>query len=337
MFNIQPVADGSGDMGTVLGQTGTFTEGMSFNYVGENNWMDRINPIAPAVLILQNQSPLYGTGVAYDAGGYMTIGTSHEFGGLADGAFPSTKDELMKQYLDFFGLLAPPAPPTPQVDIKVILEGPFNGAGMVSWLTNYGYLPLSQPYSGAPWYYTGTEAVTAIPNNNVIDWILVELRETTGTSASATSSAAIAWQAGFILNNGSIVATDGINPMAFNISVTANLFAVVWHRSHLGIMSEYPLDEINFTWSYDFSTSYDKAYGGMLAQKELTPGIWGMISGDGNSNGHVNSSDKIEVWVPQSGQSGYRQGDYNMNGVVDNADKIEFWAPNAGSGIQVPD
>ena len=105
MFNINPTADGSSDMGTVNGQTGTFTEGMSFNYSGENSWMDRIEAISPAVKFLQNQSPSYGTGVAHDEGSYRTIGTSHEFGGLSDGASPSTKLELMEEYLIFLGII----------------------------------------------------------------------------------------------------------------------------------------------------------------------------------------------------------------------------------------
>lgn len=104
MFNINATGDGSSDMGTILGQTGTFTEGMTFTYNGENNWMDHIEPVSPAFKILQNQSPAYGTGVAYDPGTYKTIGTSHEFGGLTDGASPSTKEELMKEYLIFFGV-----------------------------------------------------------------------------------------------------------------------------------------------------------------------------------------------------------------------------------------
>ncbi|MCD4735375.1 MAG: T9SS type A sorting domain-containing protein, partial [Bacteroidales bacterium] len=105
MFNINGTDDGTSDMGTVLGQTGTFTEGMSFNYTGENSWMDHIDPISPAEMILKNQSPSYGTGVAYDPGSYKTIGTSHEFGGLADGTSPSTKEELMEEYLIFFGII----------------------------------------------------------------------------------------------------------------------------------------------------------------------------------------------------------------------------------------
>jgi len=104
MFYINGTNDGSGDMGTLLGQTATFTEGMSFVYNGDNSWMDHIEPIAPAVKIFDNQSPQYGTGVAYNDGDYKTIGASHEFGGLVDGSSPSTKEELMAAYLEFLGI-----------------------------------------------------------------------------------------------------------------------------------------------------------------------------------------------------------------------------------------
>ncbi len=103
MFNINGTDDGSGDMGTINGQSGTFTEGMSFNYSGENSWMDHLEPISTAFVIFENQSPVYGTGIAYDGGSYKTIGTSHEFGGFDDGTSPSTKHELMIEYLNFFG------------------------------------------------------------------------------------------------------------------------------------------------------------------------------------------------------------------------------------------
>jgi hypothetical protein len=49
-------------------------------------------------------SPAYGCAVAYDAGGYKTIGASFEFGGLSDAASPSTKKELMMKISDFFVL-----------------------------------------------------------------------------------------------------------------------------------------------------------------------------------------------------------------------------------------
>lgn len=103
MFSVQANDDGGSDLGTILGKAGTFTEGMSFNYSGDNSWIDRIQAMGSAIDIFENQSPLYGTGVANDAGTYKTIAASHEFGGLQDGLSPSTKEELMNAYLEFFG------------------------------------------------------------------------------------------------------------------------------------------------------------------------------------------------------------------------------------------
>ncbi len=104
MFNINGEADGSGDLGTILGLNGSFTEGMLFNYSGQNSWIDHISPTGSAVLIFENQSPNYGCGVAYDAGDYATVGASFEFGGLDDS--DATKEELMAKYLEFFGLMS---------------------------------------------------------------------------------------------------------------------------------------------------------------------------------------------------------------------------------------
>ncbi len=104
MFKINGTSDGSGDLGTVQGVSGTLTEGMSFSYIGENSWIDHLSAISPAQLIFNNVSPAYGCGVAYDAGTYKTIGTSFEFGGLDDGPSMSTKDQLMAGIIDFFEL-----------------------------------------------------------------------------------------------------------------------------------------------------------------------------------------------------------------------------------------
>lgn len=100
MFGLSGTSDGSGDLGTILGAAGTFTEGMTFNYTGENNWIDHLDA-AGGVVILSNQSPAYGTAVAYDAGTYNTIGASHEFGGLD----ATSRTALMESYLDFFGMM----------------------------------------------------------------------------------------------------------------------------------------------------------------------------------------------------------------------------------------
>jgi hypothetical protein len=107
MFKIQGVADGGSDLSVIQGQTNTFTQGMSFNYGGDNYYIDRIAPIAPAFTIFKNQNPIYNCAVAYNGGSYKTIGSSFELGGLINGSSPSTKAGLIANYLEFFGIITP--------------------------------------------------------------------------------------------------------------------------------------------------------------------------------------------------------------------------------------
>jgi subtilisin family serine protease len=648
MFGINGISDGSADMGTVIGQAGTFTAGMTFSYSGENNWMDRIGANAPAYLILQNLSPSYGTGVANNAGIYRTIGTSHEFGGLTDGTFPSTREELMNQYLTFFGITGiPTIPPiinvnalsfevtlaqdatqveilnianlgdesltfsitinnlsgkksdkvnqvnsldnesqlpemimsyeeaiaqriaasgaqnvnpvkmpylgpitslcapsyvsgcspdgdgftdfaleqiqnlnngcadntgqtgwstyynlgpalldagetytvsmrtgysnqmvniwidfnddnilttdelvlvnfnmvsagtwyyatitipetalpgqyrmramavygstftnpcgtyyygeaedyyvmitsnmvdwlsftpgsgsvpgsgstpvdltfnssglefgvyfanviissndlvTPTViipctlnvvgdinaGITAMLEGGSEVSTMSTYLNTAGLLPLTQPYNTSPWNYSGTESVAAIPNANVVDWVLIELRETTGDANAATPATMIARQAGFILNDGAIVDIDGSSMLRFDVAVNDNLFVVVHHRNHLGIMSANPVVQTGGNYMYDFSAGSGQAHGGSNAQKEIQPGVWAMIAGDINTDGVINPADKSPEWEVLAGEAGYHKADLNFDGQVNNMDKDDFLVPNLGKSSMIP-
>lgn len=103
LFGIQAFNDGYGDMGPVVGQSGRFTQGMYFNYVGENNSMDHINPITGFLIFADGNSGYY-CGVAYNSGTYRTIGTSFELGSLVDATAPSTKAILLDSIMHFLNL-----------------------------------------------------------------------------------------------------------------------------------------------------------------------------------------------------------------------------------------
>jgi len=220
------------------------------------------------------------------------------------------------------------------VDLKVNLEGPYNGVTMESTINEL--LPLNQPYNSAPWNYAGTETVVEIPNSTVVDWILVELRDATNVS-SANASTSIATQAGFILENGNIVWLDGVSPLYFNVDVTNNLYAVIRHRNHIGIINNYPLTESEGVYSYDFTTASDKAYGGTSAQKNLGNSAYGMIGGDGNGDGTINETDDLEAWYPFTGKTGYFGGDVNMDIQVNNQDKNDIWYSNFNKSEILPE
>ncbi len=221
------------------------------------------------------------------------------------------------------------------VNLKAFLEGPFGTTEMSSLLNSNNHLPIDQPYVGPPWNYLGGEYVTSIPNTDIVDWVLVELRETSGAVSTATTGKRIARQAGFILKNGNIVSTDGSGLLYFDVNITQNLYAIIWHRNHLGIMSSVSLTETGGIFSWDFTTGPGQAYG-TNAQKNLGGGKYGMYAGDANANGTIETADKNTVWVPQVGKRGYWPSDFDMDGQVKNQDKNDIWIENNNTSSQIP-
>ncbi|MBN3036052.1 MAG: hypothetical protein JW861_10745 [Bacteroidales bacterium] len=222
-----------------------------------------------------------------------------------------------------------------EADLRVFLEGPFDGTGMSTFLNDQNLLPMCQPYSQFPWNYQGTECATAMPVNTV-DWVLLDLRDAPGGPATATSGTRIAMQAALLLDNGAIRSADGSSFPLFRTKVTDSLYVVIHHRNHLAVMSSMSLQKVNGRYSYDFTDGIHKAYGGMIGFKQLLPGKTGMAGGDGDANGLVDNVDKIDVWTLQAGGTGYLQGDFSMDTQVSNSDKNEIWVPNSGMGSQVP-
>jgi len=243
---------------------------------------------------------------------------------------------ITKQNFFRYSAMVSVLPSSYPVNLKVMLEGPFEVLQMHTSLSSMGYIPLVQPYGSNPWFYPGTETLPAIPNPDVVDWVLVEFRETGGDASTATAATMIEREAALLLKDGSIVGLDGASPIFLNSPVTQNLYVVIWHRSHLAVMSATPLVLSGGSFTFDFTTSAEQAYGGANGHKSLVTGVWGMVAGDGNADGNVGMPDKLDVWKVQAGNSGYLPGDFDLSGCVDNADKVERWVPNSGRGCQVP-
>jgi len=218
------------------------------------------------------------------------------------------------------------------LDLKVFLEGPFIGETMSTNLNAGNLLPKSQPYNVAPWDYTGVESISSIPNGDIVDWILVELADTTGGYTIFSR------QACFLMTNGKISGIDGTEtPVRIAIQdIPDNLFLVIRNRNHLDIMSAVPLVESGGVYHYDFTTGNNQAFG-TDAQKEIISGIWGMYSGDINGDGIIDSYDKSDNWDTEAGISGYLNSDLNLDGEANNIDKDEKRLDNLGKTSQIPD
>jgi len=217
------------------------------------------------------------------------------------------------------------------VSLKANLEGPFNGSAMNSSLN--AILPLSQPYNISPWNYSGTESLAVMPAN-VVDWVLVELRDANSAS-EATSSTIISRKAGLLQTNGNIVTTNGSSPLSFVNSISHGLYAVIYHRNHLSILSANEVTLIGEIYTYDFSTASGQAYG-TNSQKFLATDEWGMWAGDADADGMVAIEDLTPEWNSNAGKAGYFKADLNLDKQVNNIDKDSLWLPNLGKSCQVP-
>ncbi|RLD59111.1 MAG: hypothetical protein DRJ05_06870 [Bacteroidetes bacterium] len=219
-----------------------------------------------------------------------------------------------------------------EIEIKAFLEGPFAATEMTTALNSGGLLPLTQPYNIGPWNYNGTESVAVMPTN-AVDWVLVELRDA-ASAANANLSTRLARQAGLLLNNGNIVATDG-SSLLFENSVSNSLFVVILHRNHLAILSANEVNLSGDNYIYDFTTTSGQAYGAN-PQKQCSTGMWGMISGDSNADGTIENGDIIPYWYINAGKAGYYPEDLNLDRQVDNHDKDSYCVPNMGKVTNVP-
>ena len=220
---------------------------------------------------------------------------------------------------------------TVQVNVKVLLEGPFFNGQMTPLLNDGDFLPNNQPYNEFPWNYNGTEYFEAVPSVEVVDWVLIDLLEESANSENQTFEL-INRRAGLLLGNGTITDLDGSSVLTINTDLTSGFHVKIHHRNHLPVISSAVLLEDQGIFDYDFTTGQEQSVGGVLSLKLMSSGIWGMIAADGNMNGQIDNIDKNEIWVSEAANSGYLDGDFNMDGYVDNTDLTGKWALNAGQG-----
>jgi len=233
------------------------------------------------------------------------------------------------QHIDTTSLPASPFTEK-KVAANVFLQGPYDADGdtMSTNLNPSGgplQIPLTSPYAEDP------RTVSSIPAD-IVDWVLVELRETAMGSAVADTSA-------FLHKDGSLVADDGITKEVSlkTTSEATNFFVVIKHRNHLSIMtnSALSLSDI-FSIPYDFTTAQSQAFGSN-PMTLLEAGVFGMYCGDANGDGGVDGLD-FGVWFPQNGNPwNYNTtlSDFNLDAGIDGLD-FSCWFPNNGTGTQVP-
>ena len=216
--------------------------------------------------------------------------------------------------------------------ISVILEGFYNSGNkeMNTTLNSAGLIPLSHPYNVAPWNYSGTESVAAIPAG-VVDWVLVELRQAATPAEALPDTKLPGWpKAIFLKSDGSLVDLDGSTfPEIGNAEITDNLYLIISHRNHIAIMSATEMAGTGNNYSYDFTVALDKAYGGGAGYRKINPGVFGMVAADADRDGNISVLD-FSAWATDFGKMHiYIPSDTDGDGEVSVLD-FSKWASNFG-------
>ncbi len=124
------------------------------------------------------------------------------------------------------------------INAKIFLEGPYSNGNMGDPRL---YIPTAQPFYSL-FGYNGTEVIqdpnpsSFITNNNVVDWVLLELWR----GSSPETSSLFSRRAGLLRSDGTIIETDGSSGVAMKVAGT-NIenyyYLVIKHRNHLSVMS----------------------------------------------------------------------------------------------------
>lgn len=231
---------------------------------------------------------------------------------------------------------------------KVFLQGAYNSStGLMNDLlrTSAAYsigslpasnlLPLTDPYRTAPYnanfsHVNNANAETissdvlkdlANPNDQIVDWVFVELRE----RSSNTVAPVIQTRAALLQRDGDVVDIDGVSPLFFkNLDAKTTYVVAVRHRNHIGLSSN-PATASSLGLQ---STAIDLTTGTIFGTANTNYGVVNgknvLYAGNANSNTNVRyggpSNDKDYLLSTILGGNSvllqsnvYSVGDLNMN------------------------
>lgn len=116
---------------------------------------------------------------------------------------------------------------------KVFLQGAFSGLGMNTDLSNI--IPSTEPYTALGYSHVGGGNETTTPSilatTDIVDWVVVELRDKSDASNVVATRSALLKQDGTIVSH-----TDGISAVQLQ-ATPDDYYIVVRHRNHLGVMT----------------------------------------------------------------------------------------------------
>jgi uncharacterized delta-60 repeat protein len=213
-------------------------------------------------------------------------------------------------------------------NVKLMLQGPYNGTTMNDALRTLPTFPLTAPFTGMgynEWAYVPGATIAAsvlsvTGNNAIVDWVLVEMRQVATPGIVDKSVAAL------LQRDGDVVALDGITPLTFGNLAAGNYCLAVKPRNHLPVMQAVALPmaygpnaaSVNFTLSgtavYDGDARILSGSVMLLAAGDVTFNEEVKYTGAGNDRDPILT--RVGSSTPNNAVSGYYLEDANMDGTV---------------------
>jgi hypothetical protein len=241
------------------------------------------------------------------------------------------------------------------LNIKANLAGAFDSPSikMTTNLSTLNLLPNSKPYSVAPFSYTGTENLPSVStrSDQICDWVLVEVRDTTTDNGGAGN--VLATKAAVILSDGTII--DSVNATTSNVvalaannntgikgvnisglTTSGNYKVTLRHRNHIAISTNSEVNltlggiiDIDFTSNQNVKSANQQTVGvvgGVTYNPSASAGttgsyIYGLVAGNANGDSAIASNDRSLVRNTGEISDVYDGSDINLDGDITATDR----------------
>lgn len=205
---------------------------------------------------------------------------------------------------------------TAMANVRLYLEGPWNGTRMDHDLLDNALIPQTDPYGyGEP---IGPEVLQYTGATAPVDWVEVELRDA-GNSSTVVASIPALVQA-----SGNLMMATGEQTLRFEGTAAGDYFLAVRHRNHLGAMTFAPL-ALGSTGTMVDLTDPATATHGTEARKNDNGNmlLWAgnvdpddVIKYTGSNNDRDPILTAIGGSIPTNTVAGYMNEDVNLDGTV---------------------
>jgi hypothetical protein len=265
--------------------------------------------------------------------------------GARTGANPYTRTRSNILEVGTFAVGSKPVATYVLLSARVFLQGAYAGSGLMNeglrsatlipaaenTAAPSGQMPRPNGYAHQAWggsEAAGVNAFNSQPstNDNIVDWVFVELRD------PSVSNTILHTRAALLQRDGDIVNEDGSSPLKIYGVPDGNYYISIRHRNHLAVrtattksLSQALRTSVDFTTllTEALATPVGSAYNAMATLSDGKYALWG---GNVNSDAaarrsgpaSVNDASLLTTYLGSSTSipSVYRREDVNMNGNV---------------------